>query len=253
MRCFAYGSNLDAQDWARHCAAVGAAPQGLKPVSPAVLVDMALLFDYYAASRGGGVANVAPRVGHLVHGALFEADAATWRVLDDKEGAPTRYARTRRTAILPEGRLEEVIVYEVLASRRGDFVAPSPAYLAAVRRGYDRFGLPAASLERAAAGVPPRADVCAVFWPDPRLGEAMRETAPASQVLPAMDATGRRGALHRYAEITEALALLDAAVGTVGPARQAGAQPARTLVSVTLPDGRAERAWCHLIPGAAER
>lgn len=253
MRCFAYGSNLDAQDWARHCAAVGAAPQGLRPVSPAVLVDMTLLFDYYAESRGGGVANVAPRVGHLVHGALFEADATTWRVLDDKEGAPTRYARARRIAILPDGRPEEVIVYEVLASRRGGFVAPSPAYLAAVRRGYARFGLPAAPLERAAAGMPPLADVSAVFWSGPWAGDAVRGATPASQVLPAMDATGRRGALHRYAAITEALPLLDAAVAAAGTPRDAEQQPVRTLVTVTLPDGRTERAWCHRRPATGER
>ena len=246
MRCFAYGSNLDAQDWARHCASVGAAPEGLRPVGAAVLPDMALIFDYYAASRGGGVANVAPCVGHLVHGALFEADAATWRVLDDKEGAPTRYARAHRIAILADGRRESVVVYEVLASRRGGFVPPSAAYLAAVRRGYARFGLPPQPLERAATGAAPQADVSAVFCRSPAECELMRRVAGTSEALPAVDAAGLQGILHRCAEISAGLPMLDAAVGLGEPSQRARTSRVRTLVRVTLPDGRTDRAWCHV-------
>ena len=240
MRCFAYGSNLDAQDWLRHCAERGVASDGLRPAGPAVLPDMTLLFDYFAVSRGGGVANIAPRVGHLVHGALFEVDAPTWRILDDKESAPSRYARTQRTAILPGGSHEPVVVYEVVPERRGAFTAPTRDYLDAVRRGYVRFGLPLDVLERAATGDAPLPCVQGFFCADaqarPMLQHAERAGISLHESLPAVSAEGVHGVLYRFDDLPAALRTLDAA---------AGAADVRTLVMVTRADARVERAWSH--------
>jgi gamma-glutamylcyclotransferase (GGCT)/AIG2-like uncharacterized protein YtfP len=133
---FAYGSNLDREDWAAFCARHGADPDWLRPLGPALLPDAELVFNYRSPVRGGGALNLAPRRGQAVQGVLFEVSGEGGQALDTKEGvASGRYARSARMAILPGGATVPVQTYEVVHDRLEPHVAPTAEYLETVSRG----------------------------------------------------------------------------------------------------------------------
>jgi gamma-glutamylcyclotransferase (GGCT)/AIG2-like uncharacterized protein YtfP len=161
MLYFAYGSNLDAADFAAWCQRHDYAAARLDPVAPALLPDRALSFERHSRGRGGGVLTLAPRLGHMVDGVLFEANEAAIEALDNKEGHPQAYRREEVHALLADGRAIACFTYDVPPERRVPFAEPTPAYLAVVRRGLAAHGLPEAALLDAAAG---RLAAPAVAW-----------------------------------------------------------------------------------------
>ena len=84
---FAYGSNLDFEDWSNWCLGNNADPYGLVEVESAFLPDYRLKFHYYSGGRKGGAADIVEaESGNLVPGALFELDDYTLNLMDRKEG-----------------------------------------------------------------------------------------------------------------------------------------------------------------------
>lgn len=157
---FAYGSNLDAEDWAGFCARYGFPEARLEPVSPALLLDVELAFDRHSASRQGGALNLRERPGQAVEGMLFRTDDVALRALDAKEGAPRHYARVQRHAVLPDGTVVEVMTY--VGPSQG-FHAPHADYLAVVRRGQLAHGLGHGMMEAAALGMAPALTIRHLF------------------------------------------------------------------------------------------
>lgn len=156
---FAYGSNLNAEDWRRFCDAHGADPGGLNPQRVAWLPDHRLVFHYFSKGRGGGALDVEPSTGDAVPGLLCAPDAATWALLDAKEGAPRRYKRTPVTLLTPEGRALRAWTYQVTQAHRQDrFIPPTDAYRDICRQGLWSRGLPCGALTAACDGAtsPPR-------------------------------------------------------------------------------------------------
>ncbi len=161
---FAYGSNLDAENWAQFCARYDADPATMQPIGPAVLPDCELVFNYRSVLRAGGALNIRQRKGHFVHGALFEVTDAGWEVLDIKESvAAGCYTRIAHMAITRGGRPVPVTTYQVTPQRQEGFVPPSDEYTQIVSRGLKSFGLPSTQLENAARGRPSRPDADGVF------------------------------------------------------------------------------------------
>ena len=146
---FAYGSNLDADDWSAFCAAHGCDPLVLHPVGPATLEGEALVFDYRSARRSCGALDIRPQPGGAVDGYIFEV--GSWTALDLKEGHPHRYRREAIDVRDPAGATLAAQTYRVIPAMRCGLVAPSPSYLAICRAGRARFGLSLAGLEAAAA------------------------------------------------------------------------------------------------------
>lgn len=275
---FAYGSNLDEADWLAFCTRQGAEARPLYFVSTAVLPDMTLAFDYDSTGRAGGVLDIIPRIGHVVHGVIFRPDAATWALLDAKEGAPHCYRRTARTAILPSGETVAVQTYEVVPARRQAHTPPDPAYLEVVRRGLARWKLPDRVLQRAANALPPVSEVSAIF----AYGTLMRGESRALESFWPSVLTVSPGAtpgrLLRTAGLYPAMRLPDVSgYGTVpsiahrhvlGECYQVGSIEAllpefdriegfrghadtdslflRTIVDVTLADGSQRQCWCYI-------
>lgn len=137
---FAYGSNMNVQDFMRWCASED--NELLQYKSVAILPDMRLCFNYYSNTRRGGVLNVMPALGSVVHGVLFKPNKEGWNALDKKEGAPYCYEQKLRQVILPNGFLVNAVVYEVVLSRQRDcFVEPSQNYLNVVREGLAQWQL----------------------------------------------------------------------------------------------------------------
>ncbi len=197
---FAYGSNLDREDWARFCARQGADPASICAVGPAVLPDCELAFNYRSAARDGGALNLAPRRGQVVHGVLFEASSEGWAALDTKEGvAAGRYRRSDRRAIVPGGAVVPVTTYEVVRERIESFVAPRPEYVDTVARGLAAHGLPTTQLDAAARGERPPAEVEGFFVYGTLMRGESRFGAIAAHGLSRVLLSRGRGWLHETA------------------------------------------------------
>jgi gamma-glutamylcyclotransferase (GGCT)/AIG2-like uncharacterized protein YtfP len=136
---FAYGSNLDEENWALWCEKKGYDSASIEALGPAWLPDHELVFRYQSRLRKGGALDVHPRHGTAIPGALFRVH--DWEGLDAKEGVSGGYyRRVSVTALTDDGRAHSAITYRVCDERVRDFVAPAPEYRQIVTRGLSRFG-----------------------------------------------------------------------------------------------------------------
>lgn len=138
MLYFAYGSNLCPLERERWLAQHGLTGADLRPVGAALLPDHELSFGYWSVRREGGALDVRACRGSVVHGALFAVSDEGWRMLDLKEGVadPVRgYRRVRRQAVLPDGKLIDVVTYEVKPSDRRAHCEPAAGYVETVVSG----------------------------------------------------------------------------------------------------------------------
>jgi gamma-glutamylcyclotransferase (GGCT)/AIG2-like uncharacterized protein YtfP len=140
MLYFAYGSNLDDDNWKDWCAASGFRAASMEPLGAAWLPDHELVFRYRSRLRSGGALDVSERLGAATPGALFVVH--DWAGLDAKEGVSGGYyRRVRVTALTADGRAHQAFTYRVCPDRLVDgFVAPTPEYQEMVMRGLSRFG-----------------------------------------------------------------------------------------------------------------
>jgi len=158
---FAYGSNLDSQDWQRWCIEHGYSTNLLRPFEPVkqvggvYLPDHELQFSYYSTARGGGALNVVPRIGQAVSGSLFEVMGDEgWAALDHKEGLPHCYSR-KQVKILDEGGgLTDAMTYLISQPSDTPFIPPARGYAEIVRRGMQRLNLPTRFLDAAVSNEP---------------------------------------------------------------------------------------------------
>jgi gamma-glutamylcyclotransferase (GGCT)/AIG2-like uncharacterized protein YtfP len=136
---FAYGSNLDEENWALWCDKKGYDRASIEPLGAAWLPDHELVFHYQSRLRRGGALDVRQRHGTAIPGALFRVH--DWEGLDAKEGVSGGYYRRLAvTALTDDGRAHPATTYCVCDERIVDFVAPGPEYREMVTRGLSRFG-----------------------------------------------------------------------------------------------------------------
>ncbi len=139
MLYFAYGSNLDSENWNLWCAKEGYDPSSIEALGPAWLPDHELVFHYRSRLRKGGALDVRPRLGAAIPGALFRVH--DWDGLDAKEGVSGGYyRRVSVTALTEDGRAHSARTYCVCEERLGPFVPPGAEYRKIVTRGLSRFG-----------------------------------------------------------------------------------------------------------------
>ena len=81
---FAYGSNINLEQMSYRCPTA-------QVVGPVTLEGYELLFRGNA--RGSGVATIAPKEGHQVHGVLWKITRACETSLDFYEGYPRLYEK----------------------------------------------------------------------------------------------------------------------------------------------------------------
>lgn len=149
-RYFAYGSNLNAEDFQAWCRNGNHPAIVLRNPARAVLPDHELAFTYYSTSRKGGVLDVRFRAGHFVSGVLFDISEAGLRVIDLKEGAPNAYERKLVTVLDGVGNKVAAVTYRVRPDRAVEFVRPTEDYLRIVANGLRDFGLYDGDLQAAA-------------------------------------------------------------------------------------------------------
>jgi gamma-glutamylcyclotransferase (GGCT)/AIG2-like uncharacterized protein YtfP len=150
---FAYGSNLNDGDWSRYATKAGVDSRALRFrfVGVALLPSHEPRFTVHSQTRGGGVLDVVERADEAggVAGGLFEIDAGTLELLDEKEGAPHLYERRCVTVRLLVGSSlffveRRAVTYAVVGWRRQAFVRPHATYADVVVRGLVSKGVHAA-------------------------------------------------------------------------------------------------------------
>jgi len=272
---FAYGSNLNAEDWRDWCVSrsrTAYRPDDIRPVGVAWLPDFELAFDLHSRTRGGGVLNLRPRVGQRVAGMLFEVQGQGWKALDSKEGVPHVYERFETEVIVPGGERLAATTYRVSESKRQSFVKPTSEYLEIVRAGLRSHGLDTAMVDAAAsnAALPQEIDAVFVYGTLMR-GESrfpalvaheptriLTAYGPGSlydlENFPGLVLTGQRellveGEFVRFERVEEALGALDAIEGFRGFGRP-GSLYERTLVDVEVGEDRRRTAWTYVLPEA---
>lgn len=147
---FAYGSNLNQEDWAQWCREKGLPDGLLRFHSTGYLPDWDIAFTHRSQTRNGGVLDLKPRHGQAVAGVIFKVSEAAWHALDLKEGAPHYYVRMPLIAISENGDQIQVETYRVSEKLRKPFVAPNPKYVDIVREGLESFDLSTIGLVAAA-------------------------------------------------------------------------------------------------------
>ncbi len=148
---FAYGSNLNQQDWNNWCALRGFSPHLLRPITNVYVPDYELHFSHHSNSRGGGALNIVESLGNAVEGMLFEVlDEEGWQALNEKEGAPYVYEKVDMVAYDDLGNEFSVATYVLKEERFHDYVEPAPGYVEIVAAGLDDFDLSKKALRAAA-------------------------------------------------------------------------------------------------------
>ena len=148
---FGYGAELDAEDFGAFCARAGFAGAALAPVSTALLLDHALVFDRPAASGRGGGLNLRAQLGQAVEGVLFRANARAIEALDARAGAPDAGRRVTRHLVLPDGSVAAAMTHAAPPDR---FHRPHADDLAILVRGRAAHGIADAMLAHAARNTP---------------------------------------------------------------------------------------------------
>jgi gamma-glutamylcyclotransferase (GGCT)/AIG2-like uncharacterized protein YtfP len=150
---FAYGSNLNQQDFDDWCSRRGFSKGLLRFHSKANLPDFDLAFSHRSSTRNGGVLDIKPRTGQLVPGVLFEVEAVGWDALDRKEGAPSVYERLNVQVLNDRGESQEAVTYRVCEKRKQPFVQPHPDYVKIVREGLNDWNIGDAQLKAVAKNI----------------------------------------------------------------------------------------------------
>jgi gamma-glutamylcyclotransferase (GGCT)/AIG2-like uncharacterized protein YtfP len=140
---FAYGSNINLDQMAYRCPAA-------QVVGPVILENYELLFRGNAG--GHGVATIAPRQGHEVHGLLWKLTPACEESLDHYEGYPHLYDKQPVTVRNRDGQQMSVMAYVMTGGNLWREAAmPSEYYYRGIQDGYQQNGLPVSKLKAALA------------------------------------------------------------------------------------------------------
>jgi gamma-glutamylcyclotransferase (GGCT)/AIG2-like uncharacterized protein YtfP len=265
---FAYGSNLDIENWALWCANKGFDQDSIVPLGPAWLPDYELVFHYQSRLRKGGALDVRPRRGTSIPGALFRVHR--WEGLDAKEGVSGGYyRRISVTALTDDGRAHPATTYCVCDERIGPYVEPGPEYREIVTRGLARFGHSAEGFLAAAAGRSAVPGPAAIFTYGTLMKGERNHDLLASQVrrahgaarvagaalveidwfpgLVLRDGGSVHGELYEVADVAATLEELDSYEDFMG--YQSGdSLYRRSLIQAQTPDGSA-LAWTYIYLG----
>jgi len=269
---FAYGSNLDLENWNLWCAHKGFDAASIEPLGPAWLPDHELVFHYQSRLRKGGALDVRPRIGTMIPGALFRVH--DWGGLDAKEGVSGRYyRRISVTALTDDGHAHPATTYGVCEERVSSFVPPSPSYRDIVMRGLSRFGHRHDAFLAAASGAPASPGTKAIFTYGTLMSGERNHQLLAPRVLRAhgpatvgdaalvqidwypglvlREGGTVHGELYEIGDVAAALEKLDSYEDFMGYESK-GSLYRRSLINAVTPSGSA-LAWTYIFLGDAGR
>ena len=148
---FAYGSNLDFDDWSLWCSRKNSNPEGLVEYKRAFLPGFTVKYSHYSSGREGGAANLYPVTNNLVgtYGALFQIDENCLELLDSKEGHPSHYQRINVEVLDDDGKSLDAITYISKKYDSNDFFLPTEKYHNLIHNGMQRRNMPVNDIELA--------------------------------------------------------------------------------------------------------
>ncbi len=130
IKIFAFGSNLDYPQMRRRCPST-------RVIGPAGLKHHRLAFVGRSRSWGGAVATITDAPGKFTAGMVYSITVRDLQVLDACEGHPRYYIREyAKVQMLKTNKTSPVWLYRL----DQDFAPPTPEYVAAIRRGYEKWG-----------------------------------------------------------------------------------------------------------------
>jgi cation transport regulator ChaC len=148
-RYFGYSTVLDRRafdEWKnQHGYQAFELPEGV--VGEALDVD--LVFDFPSRFWAGRVAGLADKPGASVFGRLYEIAGPDWPILEHKEGAVTGMCVQREVRVrTPSGEVVTATAFTTRPERASMDGPVSAPFVAALLRGAEAAGLPAAYVER---------------------------------------------------------------------------------------------------------
>ena len=146
---FAYGSNLDFDDWSDWCSKRNADPSCLVEYKRAYLPGFSINYSHYSTTREAGAANILPNKHGLngTYGVLFEVETDCLKLLDKKEGHPNHYRRKNVEAITDCGEKVEAITYISSKYDGNSHFPPSIMYHNLIVNGLSKRQLPTFDIE----------------------------------------------------------------------------------------------------------
>jgi len=132
MLYFAYGSNMEKTQMQQRC-------PNHKFFAVARLDHYTLAFTRYSDRWEGGVADLLPERGKVVHGVLYEISLTDLKLLDQYTGYPNCYVRG--DVILETASKERLPAITYFAVRQG-VVKPSRRYMDQILKGARAYHLP---------------------------------------------------------------------------------------------------------------
>jgi len=271
---FAYGSNLNQQDFHAWCMRRNYPKGLLRFQSVAYLPDFDLAFTYRSPTRNGGVLDLKDRPGQLVTGVLFEVQSEGWKALDEKEGAPLAYQRVDVSVMDGRGKSIIASTYRVNPNRKERFVQPTPEYVGIVEAGLNQWGLSTEPLLAAAGDRPSSCPDSFFFYGTLMRGEQrfsalqpfgiecvlLASTFGRLQDLGAfpglVDTEETESTVHgefvRLREPEKAIRVLDAIEGFRGYGKS-GSLYRRTRIGVDVGDGKIRDAWTYCLDCGADQ
>ncbi|ACV64604.1 AIG2 family protein [Desulfofarcimen acetoxidans DSM 771] len=136
---FAYGSNLHKEQMQNRC------PDSI-PIAKATLADYELTFK--GNWRGNGVADIQPKDGDSVTGAIYKVSKFDRESLDRYEGYPRLYNRHVIEVVREDtGEIVKAFVYRMLDHYM--LTPPGEAYFSIIADGYSDWGIDIKNLETA--------------------------------------------------------------------------------------------------------
>lgn len=144
IKYFAYGSNMDKDDFDKWCANKGHEPIEFLSIKPAKLLSYKLSFNYYSKSRGSRASNIMYCKNEKVYGLLIEIKENELFKLRKKEGYPYSYEEIFIEVVSFDKIIySNVLTYKVLKEKEEESIEkPSPYYLNLIIKNAMKYNFP---------------------------------------------------------------------------------------------------------------
>jgi len=141
---FAYGSNMDKTDLDKWCKKKGYNKIKFLNITPVILKDYKLCFNYFSISRNCGAANVMEFKSSNVYGLLIKLPEKDKAKIREKEGHPNYYIEIPINVETFEGNLVKgALTYKVIKEKeKKEHQPPSKYYMSLIIKNAENYKFP---------------------------------------------------------------------------------------------------------------
>jgi cation transport regulator ChaC len=140
---FAYGSNMDEDDFKEWCQTKNKPFPKWECIGVASLENYEITFNYKSETREAGTANIMEKRGSIVYGLLYIVNKEGLDVIRKKEGHPYRYEEIKVDVKSGMKVYSKVITYKVTKNKELDHhVPPTKSYLQLIIENGKKYSFP---------------------------------------------------------------------------------------------------------------